>query len=36
LIYGRKGEHCPRCKKGVITRIVQAQRATYFCSNCQK
>ncbi len=36
LIYGRKGEHCPRCKKGVITRIVQAQRATYFCPNCQK
>jgi formamidopyrimidine-DNA glycosylase len=35
-IYGRKGEHCPRCKKGVITRIVQAQRATYFCPNCQK
>jgi formamidopyrimidine-DNA glycosylase len=36
LIYGRKGEPCPRCKKGVITRIVQAQRATYFCPNCQK
>lgn len=35
-IYGRKGEHCPRCKKGVITRIVQAQRATYFCPHCQK
>jgi formamidopyrimidine-DNA glycosylase len=36
LIYGRKGDPCPRCKKGVITRIVQAQRATYFCPNCQK
>ena len=36
LIYGRKGEPCPRCKKGIITRIVQAQRATYFCPNCQK
>lgn len=36
LVYGRKGEPCPRCKKGVITRIVQAQRATYFCPNCQK
>ncbi len=36
LIYGRKGEPCPRCKKGVITRIVQAQRATYFCPDCQK
>jgi formamidopyrimidine-DNA glycosylase len=36
LIYGRKGEPCPRCKKGIITRIVQAQRATYFCPNCPK
>ena len=36
LVYGRKGEQCPGCKKGVITRIVQAQRATYFCPNCQK
>jgi formamidopyrimidine-DNA glycosylase len=45
LIYGRGGEPCPRCKKGggtgkagagTITRIVQAQRATYFCPECQK
>jgi formamidopyrimidine-DNA glycosylase len=34
-IYGREGEPCPRCK-GTITRIVQAQRATYFCPSCQK
>jgi formamidopyrimidine-DNA glycosylase len=40
LIYGREGEPCPRCKrnkdKGTITRIVQAQRATFFCPTCQK
>lgn len=40
LIYARGGEPCPRCKKahrhGTITRIVQAQRATYFCPVCQK
>ena len=36
LIYGRKDEPCPRCKRGKITRIVQAQRATYFCPACQK
>jgi formamidopyrimidine-DNA glycosylase len=40
LIYGRAGEPCPRCGKnqtpGTITRIVQAQRATYFCPSCQK
>jgi len=40
LVYGRAGEPCPRCKKkgrsGTIMRIVQAQRATYFCPECQK
>ena len=39
LIYGRGGEPCPRCESGKgagITRIVQAQRATYFCPDCQK
>jgi formamidopyrimidine-DNA glycosylase len=36
LIYGRAGDPCPRCKRGTITRIVQAQRATYFCPSCQK
>jgi formamidopyrimidine-DNA glycosylase len=40
LIYSRGGERCPRCQKahrhGTITRIVQAQRATYFCPVCQK
>jgi formamidopyrimidine-DNA glycosylase len=41
LVYGREGEPCPRCKKnhhkgGTITRIVQAQRATFFCPTCQK
>ena len=36
LIYARKDVPCPRCKHGPITRIVQAQRATYFCPSCQK
>jgi formamidopyrimidine-DNA glycosylase len=37
LIYGRAGEPCPLGKtKETITRIVQAQRATYFCPGCQK
>ena len=38
-LYGRGGEPCPRCESGKgagITRIVQAQRATYFCPDCQK
>ena len=35
-VYDRAGARCPRCKKGVITRLVQAGRSTYFCPNCQK
>ena len=33
-VYGREGRPCPRCR-GPIVRIVQAQRATFFCPNCQ-
>jgi formamidopyrimidine-DNA glycosylase len=34
-VYGRAGEPCSRC--GVpLRRIVQGQRATYFCGGCQK
>ncbi|HEX2660996.1 MAG TPA: DNA-formamidopyrimidine glycosylase family protein [Polyangia bacterium] len=38
LVYGRAGDPCRRCGKkrgGVIQRIVQAQRATFFCPLCQ-
>ncbi len=34
-VYGREGEPCPRCRRGVIRRIVQAQRSTFFCPRCQ-
>jgi len=34
-VYDREGEVCLRCG-GVIKRIVQAQRSTYFCPKCQK
>jgi len=35
-VYGREGEPCPRrgCR-GTIRRIVQAQRSTYYCPECQ-
>lgn len=34
-VYNRQDQPCPRC--GVpIVRIVQAQRSTFFCANCQK
>lgn len=35
-VYGRAGQKCPRCGKGTINRIVQAQRATFFCPTCQR
>jgi formamidopyrimidine-DNA glycosylase len=35
-VYNREGECCPRCQLGTISRIVQSQRSTYFCSNCQR
>ncbi|HMF41721.1 MAG TPA: DNA-formamidopyrimidine glycosylase [Polyangia bacterium] len=36
LVYGRAGEPCPRHKRDTIVRIVQAQRATFFCRKCQR
>ena len=35
LVYGRAGQTCARCG-GTIRRIVQGQRATYFCAGCQR
>lgn len=35
-VYDRAAEVCLTCGKGVIERIVQAQRSTFFCPNCQK
>ena len=32
-VYGRRGAPCPRCGTPV-TRIVQAQRSTFFCAAC--
>jgi formamidopyrimidine-DNA glycosylase len=36
LVYDRKGETCPRCRRAAIERVVQAQRSTYFCPRCQR
>lgn len=35
-VYDRAGELCPACQRGLIQRIVQAQRSTFFCPVCQK
>jgi formamidopyrimidine-DNA glycosylase len=34
-VYDRAGENCPSCGQKEIVRIVQAQRATFYCPNCQ-
>ncbi|MBL4886835.1 MAG: bifunctional DNA-formamidopyrimidine glycosylase/DNA-(apurinic or apyrimidinic site) lyase [Planctomycetaceae bacterium] len=34
-VYGKESQICPTCGNATITRIVQAQRSTFFCSNCQ-
>ncbi len=34
-VYGREGQRCARCG-ATLRRIVQGQRATYFCPGCQK
>jgi formamidopyrimidine-DNA glycosylase len=34
-VYGRESKACARCA-APIRRIVQGQRATYFCANCQR
>jgi formamidopyrimidine-DNA glycosylase len=35
-VYDRAGEPCLVCARETIVRIVQAQRATFFCPNCQR
>jgi formamidopyrimidine-DNA glycosylase len=34
-VYGRAQQPCPRCA-AAVRRIVQGQRATYFCPGCQR
>lgn len=35
-VYAKTGEPCQTCGLVPITRIVQAQRATFFCRKCQR
>ncbi len=36
LVYQRAGQACRQCHRGRIVRIVQAQRSTFYCPNCQR
>jgi formamidopyrimidine-DNA glycosylase len=35
-VYDREGSACATCHTGIIRRIVQTQRATFYCPKCQK
>lgn len=35
-VYDREEKPCRRCDQGVVRRIVQAQRSTFFCPICQR
>ena len=34
-VYARECQRCPTCGRGTVQRLVQAQRATFFCPSCQ-
>ena len=34
-VYDRANQKCKKCKKELIKRIVQSQRATFYCRECQ-
>ena len=34
-VYARAGQPCGRCGS-MLRRLMQAQRSTYFCPNCQR
>ena len=34
-VYGRKNEACPQCGKNITQKMIN-QRATYYCTQCQK
>lgn len=36
LVYQRAGRPCLQCGRGMIQRIVLAQRSTFFCPRCQR
>lgn len=35
-VYAKEGETCVTCGRGIVQRIVQAQRSSFFCPRCQK
>ena len=35
-VYGRQGERCRRCDRGIVRRLVMAGRSTFYCACCQR
>lgn len=35
-VYDREGAQCPTCRRAAVVRIVQAQRSTFYCPQCQR
>lgn len=35
-VYDREGEACRSCQRGLVRRIVQANRSTFYCAACQR
>lgn len=35
-VYDREGSPCRSCAKGLVRRIVQANRSTFYCATCQR
>jgi formamidopyrimidine-DNA glycosylase len=35
-VYDREGQPCRTCGHGIVQRVIQAQRATFFCPTCQR
>jgi formamidopyrimidine-DNA glycosylase len=35
-VYARERETCLTCRRGMVERLVQAQRSTFFCPVCQR
>jgi formamidopyrimidine-DNA glycosylase len=35
-VYGRAGQRCPTCGRGVVRRLIHNGRSTHFCPVCQR
>ncbi len=35
-VYGREGQACIHCRKGIVARVVQSGRSSFYCPKCQR